>query len=92
VGGWSPSIRGMSINRRTQQARARAAKGPQLHSAVGTGAVHHRDAVPGQVGAAVQVGLVALDGEQMEGLLDGHEELGGLAVGSSSSAGAVRYP
>jgi hypothetical protein len=44
------------------------------------------------VGAAVQVGLVALDGEQMEGLLDGHEELGGLAVGSSSSAGAVRYP
>jgi hypothetical protein len=38
--------------------------------------------MPGQVGAAVQQGgLVGLDGEQVVGLLGGHQELGGLAVG-----------
>jgi hypothetical protein len=51
-------------------------EGAQLDAAVAavTGAVQHRDAVPGQALAAVQQGLVGLDHEQVVGLLAGDQE------------------
>src|SRR5215217_3449304 len=59
-------------------------EGAQLDAAVAAvaGAVQHRDAMPGQAGAAVQQrGLVGLDGEQVVRLLDGDQELGRVGVG-----------
>jgi hypothetical protein len=59
-------------------------EGAPLDAAVPTvvGAVQHGDVVPGQAGAAGQErGLVGLDGEQVVGLLAGHEELGRVGVG-----------
>ena len=46
------------------------------------GAIHDRDVVPRQaLAAGQQGGLVGLDGEQVVGLLAGHQELGGGGVG-----------
>jgi hypothetical protein len=56
----------------------------QLHPAVSAvaGAVQHGNVAPGQpLTAAQQRGLVGLDGEQVVGLLAGHQELGGARVG-----------
>jgi hypothetical protein len=59
-------------------------EGAHLDAAVATvaGAVQHRDAVPGQAGAAVQEpGLVGVDTEQVVGLLVADQELGRVGVG-----------
>jgi hypothetical protein len=59
-------------------------EGAPLDAAVSAvvGAVQHGNVVPGQAGAAGQErGLVSLDGEQVVGLLAGHEELGRVGVG-----------
>jgi hypothetical protein len=59
-------------------------EGAQLDPAVGAvaGAVQLGDAMPGNAGTALQQrGLVGLDGEQVVGLLAGHQELGGGGVG-----------
>src|SRR4029453_15817374 len=68
-------------------------EGTQLDAAVAAvaGAVQHGDVVPGQGGAAVQQrGLVGLDGEQVVGLLLGHQELGGIRVGVQRVGGDHR--
>jgi hypothetical protein len=65
-------------------------EGAQLYPAVRVvaGAVQHGYPVPGQVGAAAQEGgLVGLDGEQVVGLLAGHQELGGVGVGELGQGG-----
>jgi hypothetical protein len=68
-------------------------EGAQLHAAVRTvaGAVQHGHTVPGQSGAAgTQAGLVAFDGQQVVGVLAGHEELGVVALGVQRVGGHHR--